>query len=308
MSSLSLKGRDCVAVLDFDRSELEEVFEVADRMRSYTKSGTDLLKNKVLCTLFFEPSTRTRLSFETAMLRLGGSVIGFADPSSSRVVTGETLADTVRMADYYSNVIVLRHRIEGSARLAAEIAEAPVINAGDGSQHHPTQTLTDLYTIRREFGRIDGLRIAILGDLRQARSASSLAYGLSLYRDIELYLVSPSALRLRPEVVDHMHRSGLKVTETSDVSQIISQLDVLYVTRLQKERFSDPSEYDRLKGSYILSTQMLEKAGKQMIIMHHLPRIEEIPLEIDDTRHARYFQQAANGVPIRMALLSLLVS
>lgn len=308
MSSPSLKGRDCVAVLDFSRRELEGIFEAADGMWRYVKSGTDLLKNKVLCTLFFEPSTRTRLSFETAMLRLGGSVIGFADPSVSRTVTGETLADTIRMADYYSNVIVLRHRIEGSARLAAEVAEAPVINAGDGSQHHPTQTLTDLYTIRKEFGKIDGLRVAILGDLRQARSASSLAYGLSLYKDIQLYLVSPPALRLRPEVTDHIKSSGLKAIEASDVIQIISELDVLYVTRLQKERFSDPSEYERLKGSYIVTPQMLEIARKQMIIMHHLPRIEEIPIEIDNTSHARYFQQAANGVPVRMALLSLLVS
>jgi aspartate carbamoyltransferase catalytic subunit len=304
----SLKGRDLISMLDLNRSEIETLFGIANEMKKYVKSGTDNLKNRVLSTLFFEPSTRTRLSFETAMLRLGGNVIGFADPSTSRMTTGETLADTIRMLDSYSNVIVMRHRIEGSARLASEIAAVPVLNAGDGSQHHPTQTLTDLYTIKSEFGQVDGRKIAILGDLRQTRSASSLCFGLTHFKDIELYLISPEPLKMRQEVKDYLDSSRLKYVESTTLEQYLSELDVLYVTRLQKERFTDSAEYERLKGSYIVTKSMLEKAKKGMIVMHHLPRIDEIPLEIDYTLNARYFEQAANGLPVRMALLSSVVN
>jgi aspartate carbamoyltransferase catalytic subunit len=303
-----LKGRDLISVVDLNRSELETLFEISDGMKKYAKSGTDILNNRVLSTLFFEPSTRTRLSFETAMIRLGGSVIGFADPSMSRMTTGETLSDTIRMLDSYSNIIVLRHRIEGSARLAAEVASVPVLNAGDGSQHHPTQTLTDLYTMRNEFGHVDGLKIAILGDLKQTRSASSLCFGVSHYKGVKLYLISPEPLRMRQEVKDHLDTSGIEYIESETVDPYLSELDVLYVTRLQKERFADPAEYEKLKGSYFVTTDMLLKAKKGLIVMHHLPRIDEIPLEIDNTPNARYFEQAANGVPVRMALLSLIVN
>jgi aspartate carbamoyltransferase catalytic subunit len=308
MKDGSMKGRDIISVLDLNRSELESLFYSADEMTKYAKSGTDILKNRILATLFFEPSTRTRLSFETSMIRLGGSVIGFSDPSVSRMTTGETLADTIRMLDSYANVIVMRHKIEGSARLAAEVAEIPVVNAGDGSQHHPTQTLTDLYTMKKEFGRIDGLKIAILGDLRQTRSASSLAYGVSHFKGVKLYLVSPEPLRMRQEVKDYLNKTGLEYVESQDLDRYLPELDVLYVTRLQKERFTDPAEYERFKGSYVVSAKMLEKGKKGMIVMHHLPRIDEIPLEIDATPNARYFQQAANGLPIRMALLSAIVN
>ena len=272
-------------------------------MKRYVKSGTDLLRRVVLCSLFFEPSTRTRLSFETAMIRLGGSVIGFADPSSSRVVTGESLADTIRMADSYANVLVLRHKIEGAAKLAAEVAEVPVLNGGDGSHHHPTQTLTDLYTMKHEFGEIDGLKIAILGDLKQTRSAMSLALALAMFRRVRLSLVSPGALKMRREIVDRLVEARVDFDQREKVEEVIGDLDVLYVTRLQKERFADPSEYERLKGSYFITARMLEKAKARMIVMHHLPRVDDIPLEVDETNHARYFQQAANGLPVRMALL-----
>ncbi len=302
-----LKGRDFIAITDFTRTELESIFEVADSMRKYVKQGLQTLQGRILVTLFFEPSTRTRLSFETAMLRLGGGVTGFADPSYSRVVTGESLADTIRMADSYGNVILLRHKIEGSARLAAEIASIPVINAGDGTQHHPTQTLTDLYTIRNEFGRIDDIKIAILGDLKHTRSASSLCLGLTHYKNIQLYLVSPSELRAKDEVKDYLKGKKIKFIEIDNVEDVIPEVDVLYVTRLQKERMTDPSEYERVKGSYFISKRMLDRAKKGMIVMHHLPRIDEIPLKIDYTAHARYFQQAALGLPVRMALLSLIV-
>jgi aspartate carbamoyltransferase catalytic subunit len=306
--SESLKGRDLISMLDLNRSELETLLEIADEMKKYAKSGTDILKNRILSTLFFEPSTRTRLSFETAMIRLGGDVIGFADPSTSRMTTGETLADTIRMLDSYSNVIVLRHRIEGSARLAGEVASVPVLNAGDGSQHHPTQTLTDIYTMKSEFGAVDGLKVAILGDLRQTRSASSLCFGLSLFKDIKLYLISPEALKMRQEVKDYLEDRKIEYVEGASLDPFLSELDVLYVTRLQKERFADPSEYEGLKGSYIVTNAILQKAKKGMRVMHHLPRIDEIPLEIDYTPNARYFEQAANGLPVRMALLALVVN
>jgi len=306
-SNNDIKGRDFIAITDFTRSELESIFELADNMKKYVKSGLQTLHGKILITLFFEPSTRTRLSFETAMLRLGGAVTGFADPSYSRVVTGESLADTIRMADSYGNVILLRHKIEGAARLAAEIASIPVINAGDGTQHHPTQTLTDLYTIRNEFGAIDGIKIAILGDLKHTRSASSLCLGLTHYRDVQLYLVSPSELKAKDEVKDYLKGRGMEFIETDNVERVIPEIDVLYVTRLQKERMQDPAEYERVKGSYFITRQMLERAKKSMIIMHHLPRIDEIPMDIDYTPHARYFQQASLGLPVRMALLSQIV-
>ncbi len=302
-----LKGRDLVAITDFTKREIESTFAVADDMRKYVRTGTDLLRKRILCSLFFEPSTRTRLSFETAILRLGGSAIGFADPSSSRVVTGESLADTVRMADIYANVIVLRHKIEGAARLAAEVADAPVLNGGDGSHHHPSQTLTDLYTMRREFGDIGGLKIALLGDLRQTRSAMSLAIGLTMYRDVKLFLASPRSLKMRQEVIDRLTEARVDFEELENVEDVMDQLDVLYVMRLQKERFGDPAEYERLKGSYYITTNMLVKAKDRMIVMHHLPRVDDIPLEVDKTKHARYFQQAANGLPVRMALLSEVV-
>jgi len=307
MRSLSMKGRDLVSILDFSRKEIERLFHVADDMQRYTKMGVNLLSHRIMSTLFFEPSTRTRLSFETAMQRLGGGVTGFADPSTARVVTGESIADTIRMVDSYSNVIVLRHRIEGSAKLAAEIANMPVINGGDGSQHHPTQTLTDLYTIDRELGHLDDLKIAILGDLRQTRSASSLSYGVSLFRRITLFLISPKPLRMRAEVVDHLKEHDVESVEDTEVEAYLPQIDVLYVTRLQKERFEDQAEYERMKGSYMINARMLGKAKKRLIVMHHLPRIDEIPLEVDYTPNARYFVQAANGLPVRMALLSLIV-
>ncbi|MGA3108357.1 MAG: aspartate carbamoyltransferase [Candidatus Bathyarchaeia archaeon] len=304
---MSLTGRDLVSVLDFDKRELETIFRTADSMQRFTRKCRSQLKNNVMATIFFEPSTRTRLSFETAMHRLGGSVVGFAEPGISSVAKGETLADTIRMIESYSDVIVLRHKIEGSAKFAAEIAGVPVLNGGDGSQHHPSQTLTDLYTIRREFGKIDGCNILLMGDLNHTRSASSLAYGLGHYKGITLSLVSPESLRMRPEVTDYLDRKGVKYEVGEDPSNFIDEADVIYVTRLQKERFSDPEQAEALKASYVLTKDLLKHATEHAIVLHHLPRIEEIPLEIDYTPNARYFEQAANGVPVRMAFLYLSV-
>ena len=241
------------------------------------------------------------------MHRLGGSVIGFAEPGISSVAKGETLADTVRMIESYSDVIVLRHKIEGSAKFAAEIAGVPVLNGGDGSQHHPSQTLTDLYTIRKEFGQVDNCNILLMGDLQHTRSASSLAYGLGHFKGITLFLVSPQSLKMRPEVTDYLDRKGVKYVEGEDPSKFMDEIDVVYVTRLQKERFPDPKQAETLKGSYVLTRELLKQAPKKAIVLHHLPRIDEIPPEVDYTPNARYFQQAANGVPVRMAFLHLSV-
>jgi aspartate carbamoyltransferase catalytic subunit len=304
---LSLTGRDLVSVLDFDKRELETIFRTADHMQRLTRKCGRQLKDYVMATIFFEPSTRTRLSFETSMHRLGGSVIGFAEPGISSVAKGETLADTIRMVEAYSDVIVLRHKIEGSAKFAAEIAGVPVLNGGDGSQHHPSQTLTDLYTIRKEFGKVDGCNILLMGDLQHTRSASSLAYGLGHYKEVTLSLVSPESLRMRPEVTDYLDRKGVKYRESEDPLNFIDEAKVIYVTRLQKERFPDPKQAEALRGSYMLTRELLKRAPKDAIVLHHLPRIEEIPLEVDYTRNARYFEQAANGVPVRMAFLYLAV-
>ena len=300
-----LKGRDVLSILDFGRGELEHIFRVSFRMeRGFRR---DLLKGKLLATAFFEPSTRTRLSFEAAMHRLGGSVIGFSVEEGTSIAKGENLADTIRMLDSYSDVIVQRHPLEGAAKLAAEIAAAPVINAGDGRQHHPTQAMLDLYTIQRELGRIDGLHIALVGDLRYGRAAASLIYGLTRFRPGKISLISPPELSPRQEVRDFLERSKLRFFEGLDLMEVIEDLDVLYVTRIQKERFPDPAEYEKVKGSYRLTPKHLKLAKESLIVLHPLPKLDEIDLQVDQTEFARYFKQAAYGVPVRMALLSLVL-
>lgn len=299
------KGRDVVSILDFSREELERIFEVALEMEREAKPK--LLEGKILATAFFEPSTRTRLSFETAMHRLGGSVIGFSAAESTSIAKGENLTDTIRMLDSYSDVIVLRHYFEGAAKLAAEVAAVPVINAGDGKQHHPTQTMLDLYTIWRKLGKIDGLHIALMGDLRYGRAAASLIYGLTKFKPREVSLISPPTLRLREEISDFIRTTDLKFHEYENVTDVIGDLDVLYVTRIQRERFPDPAEYEKVKGSYRLTLKHLAKAKEDLILLHPLPKLDEIDFQIDSTKFAKYFEQAAYGVPVRMALLSLVL-
>jgi len=301
-------GRDVIRILDFDREELEELFNETDEMLRYKKGKIDILKGKVMALAFFEPSTRTRLSFQTAMLRLGGSVIGFSEVRTTSIAKGETLADTIRMLDSYSDVIVIRHSVEGAARFAAEIAEVPVINAGDGTRHHPTQAMIDLYTIRRNFESIDGLTVGVLGDLKYGRAATSFIYGVSKYRLKKLFLISPPLLKARREVIERLKAQGVNYEETEDLEGIISELDVLYVTRIQKERFPDPTEYEKVKGSYRITASLLKDAKKELIILHPLPRVDEIANEVDRTRHAKYFEQASYGVPLRMALLKLILA
>lgn len=304
---MSWTGRDVISMRDFSRSDLEILFERAREMEPYAKSGLDLLRGKIMAVAFFEPSTRTRLSFETAMKRLGGEVIGFSSAEGTSVEKGETFSDTIRMLDAYADVIVVRHRLEGAAKLAAEMAQAPVINAGDGSFNHPTQAMLDLYTIWREKGRIDGLKIGIMGDLKYARTVNSLLEGLSLF-DVEVALISPEFLRPRQETLDYIEARGLRWRAYSKLDEVLGDLDVLYLVRIQKERFLDPLEYERVKGSYRLTAESLRGAKEDLIVLHPLPRVDELDPSVDRTRHAAYFKQAAYGVPLRMALLSLVLA
>jgi len=241
------------------------------------------------------------------MLRLGGSVISFSSVEAISIAKGESFVDTIRMLDAYSDIIVVRHKYEGAAKLAAEISEAPVINAGDGRNQHPTQTLVDLYTIVKKFGKIDGLNIGLFGDLKYARTANSLLQGLAIFNPSKIFLISPPTLKIRKEIRDLLNLKGIKFEEHDDVSEVISELDVLYVLRIQRERFSDPLEYEKVKGSYRVTLDLLKDVKDDFIIMHPLPRVDEIDYKVDGTKYAYYFKQAKYGIPIRMALLTLIL-
>jgi len=302
---LEFEGRDIISIRDFTREEIDQILNVAVATEPLAKKGSDMLRGKILATLFFEPSTRTRLSFETAMHKLGGETIGFAEPEATSLKKGESLADTVRVVENYADVIVLRHPLEGAARFAAEYTHVPVVNAGSGAEEHPTQALLDLYTIRKEKGRIDGLNIALIGDLRYGRTVHSLAYGLSQYQ-ARLYLVSPSLLRMRREVLDDI-KEKIEIVDNADLEEIMPEVDVLYVTRIQKERFPDVAEYVKVKGSYVITVDLLRRAKEDSIVLHPLPRVDEIDPVVDSTPHAKYFKQTWNGVVVRMALLGLIL-
>jgi aspartate carbamoyltransferase catalytic subunit len=301
---MEFQGRDIISIEDFSREEINHILDVSNTMESIASKGSEMLKGKILATLFFEPSTRTRLSFEAAMLKLGGSNIGL-DAEIASVKKGENLADTVRTIEHYADAIALRHSLEGAAKLAAEFSKVPIINAGTGAEEHPTQAFIDLYTMRKEKGRIDGLKIALMGDLRYGRTVHSLAYALELY-NIELFLVSPESLRMRKDVLETI-RARIPVTEDANLETIMPQIDVLYVTRIQKERFPDAAEYAKVKGAYKIDLKTLKSAKKDMIILHPLPRVDEIAPEVDNTPQARYFSQVGNGVVVRMALLALVL-
>jgi aspartate carbamoyltransferase catalytic subunit len=298
-------NRDIASIEDFTREEINYILNVSQTMEPIAKKGSDILKGKILANLFFEPSTRTRLSFEAAMLKLGGSTIGFGDAENTSVKKGENLADTVRTVENYCDIIALRHPLEGAAKLAAEFASIPVINAGSGAEEHPTQALLDLYTIQKEKSKIDGLKVALVGDLRYGRTVHSLAYALSLY-DIELTLISPESLRMRREVLRTI-QNKIPVLETQNLEKVIPQVDVLYVTRIQKERFPDQAEYAKVKGVYRIDPKTLNNAKKDLIVLHPLPRLDEIAPEVDSTPQAKYFQQVGNGIVVRMALLALVL-
>jgi len=304
---LGFKGRDVISILDFTPEELKQLFKLAYKMEKYAKSKIELLNDKVLALAFFEPSTRTMFSFQTAMQRLGGSVIWFSMAEATSLHKGESLADTIRMLDSYSNAIVIRHSLEGAAQFAAEIAEVPVINAGDGSHHHPTQAMIDLYTILRGLGRLENLRVGVLGDLRYGRAANSFIYGITLFKPRKLYLISPPTLRVRDEVRDFLDENKVDYEEIEDLEKAIPNVEVLYVTRVQKERFPDPEEYEKVKSSYRVDLKVLKKAPDGLMILHPLPRVHELPYEVDATKYAHYFKQASYGVPVRMALLTLIL-
>ena len=305
---MNFQGRDIISIKDFSKNEINFILKNAEKMVKYAKGSNyiDILNGKILSSLFFEPSTRTRLSFESSMNRLGGRVIGFADPTATSQKKGESLADTIRMADSYSDVIVIRHPQEGAARLAAEFADSPVLNAGDGAGRHPTQCLLDLFTIKSEKQKIEGKNIVLLGDLKYGRTVHSLAYALSLY-GANLTFVSPDSLKMPTEVLNECRELGIQPKNTSNLEKSIKNADVLYVTRIQKERFPDAEEYNQVVGAYKVDANLLKNAKKDLVIMHPLPRVTEIDPEIDKTTHALYFKQAFNGVPVRMALLSLVL-
>jgi aspartate carbamoyltransferase catalytic subunit len=302
------RGRDIISVRDLSRGEIDHILDAAKKMVPAARGEREdrSLAGKVLGTMFFEPSTRTRLSFESAMTRLGGGVLGFADPSITSLTKGETLADTVRMVESYADAVVLRHPHEGAARLAAKFSSIPVINGGDGAGQHPTQTLLDLYTIWSEKGGIEGQKVALLGDLKYGRTVHSLTYALTRY-GVDLYTVAPPQLQMPKEIVEYTKEKGVELTSTSSLDEVIREVDVLYVTRIQKERFPDPTEYMKVAGIYQVNKRVLRDAKPDMIVMHPLPRVDEIHPEVDETPHAKYFIQAFNGVPVRMALLSLIL-
>lgn len=305
-NSNGMTGMDVLSVDQFDRDRLAYIFGRAEEMREMTNrvKGVDLLHGHVLTALFYEPSTRTSASFIAAMERLGGSVIPITQGVQfSSVSKGETLPDTIRTLEQYSDVIVLRHPEIGSAQLAADAAEIPIINAGDGPGEHPTQALLDLFTIQQEMGRIDGLKISMVGDLRFGRTVHSLTK-LLMHFDVSLRFVSPEILRMPLKIMNEVRDAGLNVRETHDVADVIENADVLYVTRVQKERFSDLEQYNEVKGQYIITPELMEQAKKKMIVMHPLPRAGEISPDVDSDPRAAYFRQVKNGMFIRMAVLA----
>ena len=301
-----MTGWDILSVDQFDRDKLAYIFGRADEMREMVDRvhGVDLLKGRVLACLFYEPSTRTSASFIAAMERLGGSVIPITQGVQfSSVSKGETLADTIRTLEQYSDVIVLRHPDIGSALVAAEAGGVPVINAGDGPGEHPSQALLDLYTIQKEMGRIDGLKVAMVGDLRFGRTVHSLTK-LLLHFDVSLRFVSPDILRMPLKIMNQVRDKSLNTRETNDVADVIENADVLYVTRVQKERFSDLEQYNEVKDHYIITPELMRQAKEKMVVMHPLPRVGEISTEVDSDPRAAYFRQVRNGMYIRMALLA----
>ena len=296
-----MKNKSLVSINDFTREEHIRILDIAEGFEQQTTQN--ILQNYVVATLFFEPSTRTRLSFESAASRLGAKVIGFSEPGSSSVQKGESLRDTIKTVANYSDIIVMRHPKEGSARFASEVSKVPVINAGDGANQHPTQTLLDMYSIRKTQHTLDNLNIAFVGDLKYGRTVHSLVMALCNYKTT-FHLVSPHELKLPSSVKLHIKEKDLEYYQYTDLLEVIPNIDILYMTRIQKERFSDPMDYEKVKNSYILRNSMLENARTNLRIMHPLPRVNEINTDVDDNPMAYYFTQALNGVYVRQAILT----
>ena len=300
-------GRDVVSARDFKREQFDQILRAVDDLEKRKGSLDGALKGKLAALLFFEPSTRTYSSFQIAAERLGMRVSGFAGPTGSSITKGETLHDTVKMFEGYgADVFVIRHSRMGAARFAAEISDIPVINAGDGSREHPTQAMVDLYAIKKAFGRVDGLKVGMLGDLRYGRTSSSLAYALSNF-DVEMTFIAPDALQMRPEVSLLLKQRGVTPKREKALKEVAGKLDVLYVTRIQKERIPDPTEFEKVKGMYEVNLEALKDAKPSLKVLHPLPRVDELATEVDGTNYAQYFVQAAGGLPLRMVLLSLIM-
>ena len=302
------KNRDIISTKDFTRNDLEFIFDVSKQAKEKPEKFRNKLSGKIISMIFFEPSTRTYQSFQTSAKILGCDVIGFTEPSSSSYIgKGESFHDTIRIFENYGDCIVIRHSSAGSTRYAAEISSKPIINAGSGFQEHPTQALLDLFTINEEFGKLDSLNIALVGDLKYSRTMPSLCYALSNF-DIRLNLIAPNSLQIRPEIELFLKSKNIEFRKLENLNEVISELDVLYTTRVQKERFLDPAEYLKLKGSYRITLESIENAKQELIILDPLPRVDEISTEVDKTKFARYFEQARNGLFVRTALLSLILS
>ena len=294
--------KDLISITDFSKEEYLRIMKLASEFEN--NPNQDLLKGKVVASLFFEPSTRTRLSFETAISRLGGRIVGFADPGSSSATKGETLHDTIKMVSNYADLIVMRHPLEGAARYASEVSDVPVINAGDGANQHPTQTLLDLFSIIKTQGTLDNLNIFMVGDLKYGRTVHSLLQAMSEFENPIFNFIAPEVLQMPPAYKLHLEQKGMRYFEHEQFTDIISEADIIYMTRVQKERFSDPIEYEKVKDVYILNNAMLENTKPNVRILHPLPRVNEISTDVDANEKAYYFTQALNGVYTRQAIIS----
>ena len=300
--------KDLIDILDLSLPEIDELIEVANDIIANPDKYREKCKYKKLATLFFEPSTRTRLSFEAAMYELGGNVLGFSEAQSSSASKGESVSDTVRVVESYADIIAMRHPKEGAPTIAAMKAQIPIINAGDGGHNHPTQTLTDLLTIKREIGRLDNLTVGLCGDLKFGRTVHSLIQAMVRYKNVKFIMISPKELKLPDYLVNEvLLKHNIEFVETESLDDVMSELDVLYMTRVQKERFFNEADYIRLKDTYILTPDKLEHAKPSMRVLHPLPRVNEISVEVDDDERACYFRQARNGKYIRMALIMKLL-
>ncbi|HER09129.1 MAG TPA: aspartate carbamoyltransferase [Bacteroides sp.] len=299
-----MKNKNLVSITDFSREEYMRILELAAEFEKMPRQN--ILKDYVISTLFFEPSTRTRLSFETAINALGGKVIGFVDSGATSTTKGETLYDTIKMVSNYADLIVIRHPLEGSAKLASEISAVPIINAGDGANQHPTQTLLDMYSIQKTQGTLENLKIFMVGDLKYGRTVHSLLMAMSRFNST-FYFIAPDELKLPSAYKIHLDKMGLEYHEGKDLSEFLPEADIIYMTRVQQERFTDPIEYERVKNAYILRKSMLEGTRETMKVLHPLPRVNETHTDVDDSPHAYYFDQARNGVFVRMAIISAIL-
>lgn len=301
-----MKNKSLISIHDYSKENYFKILELAEIFQKNPREYENLLNDKVVATLFFEPSTRTRLSFESAVQRMGGRIIGFSDPGSSSVQKGESLKDTILTVAQYSDLIVMRHPVEGSARWASEVSPVPIVNAGDGANQHPTQCLLDLFTIKETQHRLEDLTITFVGDLKYGRTVHSLIQAMANFNPT-FNLVSPDLLKLPMEYKHMLQQKNIKYKEHTDLEGVLKDSDIVYVTRVQRERFSDPIEYEKVKNAYVLDASMLQDTKPNLKVLHPLPRVNEISVDVDDTEKAYYFQQALNGVYTRMAIISLIL-